>query len=113
MAAFSVPIVAGRENDFRRFIEELTSTRQDEFRDFNSRYGLSVHRTWLESSPNGSYMAVVQLEGPGADTFLEKFPKSDHPFDRWFLEQVSSIHGIDFARTGMRLPELLMDVASP
>lgn len=113
MPAFSVPIVTNRENDFRRFIEGLTSTKQDEFRDFNSRYGLTVHRAWIESAPDGSYLAVVQLEGPGADTFLKKFPKSDHPFDRWFLEQVSSIHGIDFAHTEMKLPELLMDMASP
>lgn len=113
MAPFAVPIASGKEQDWRAFMQELTGARITELRDFNSRHGLTTHRAWLEAAPDGSYLALVELEGPGAEGFLDRLATSEHPFDRWFRETVSAIHGIDFARVKMQPPELLMDSVAP
>jgi hypothetical protein len=35
------------------------------------------------------------MEGPGEQEFDAKVARSDHPFDRWFLEQLGEVHPID------------------
>lgn len=52
-------------------------------------------------------MVAVYLEGPGADTAIERMVSSTASYDRWFIEQASAVHGVDFRASAPPKPELL------
>ncbi len=75
--------------------------------DFNKRYGLTRHAGWLAQTPDGP-VAVVLHEGPGGANMLQDLATSDHEFDASFREQISKIHGIDFAAPPPGAPPALV-----
>jgi hypothetical protein len=93
--ALATPIIEGREEDWKDFMRQLAGPRADEFQDMNRRYGLERHEAWLQESDDGPALSIVFMEGPGAQEFDAKVARSDHPFDRWFLEQLGEVHPID------------------
>lgn len=97
MAAIAIPLVPEKVESWKAFAREITGPRGDEFTDFNERMGLTAHRVWLMQSPQGP-LAIVVHDGPGADTFPEQLAKSDYPFDRYFLAQISEAHGADLSQ---------------
>jgi hypothetical protein len=50
-----------------------------------------------QQNPDGSQLAVVVLDGPGASEFLGNLATSDHAFDTWFRTNVEDIHPMDFS----------------
>lgn len=96
MPAMAAPILPDKMDTWLAWSQELAD-RADEFTDHNRRMGLTHHRAWLQRNPDGSAMAVVMHEGPGAETYLEKVAASDHAFDAWFRDKVSEIHGMHIA----------------
>lgn len=110
MGSFVQRIVRDKVEDWKAFTRELSGPRRDEFRDMNRRYGITSHRAWLEIDAKGDAYAVVELEGEGAETFLQGLASSTEPFDAWFRERVTELHGIDFAElaSGTSL-ELVID----
>jgi hypothetical protein len=97
MGLVLVPIVPEKLESWKEWINEISTTKIDEFNDFNSRMNLSGHKVWLAQTPGGP-MAVVSHEGPGGDEMMQKLAASDHPFDQWFMERVSEFHGMDFSQ---------------
>src|SRR6476646_6284831 len=77
------------------WLAERGGARKAGLDDMNARLGLHEHRAFLQPLPDGSYLVLVMVEGPGADTFLASAGQSDHEFDRWFIASVSDLHGID------------------
>jgi hypothetical protein len=63
----------------------------------NERMGLTTHAAWLQQNPDGSQLAVVVLDGPGAPGFLGKLATSDHEFDTEFRASAEDIHPMDFS----------------
>ena len=84
MGLVVAPILEGKLEAWKSWNGELTSSRKNEFDEFNQRYGLSRHDIWLVEAPNGA-MAVVLHEGPGADSFMQKLGQSDNSFDQWMV----------------------------
>lgn len=97
MDAFAVPIKPGKSEVWKTWIGELTGSRKAELEEMNERYGLTTHAAWLQSNPDGSELAVVVVDGPGASEFLGKLAGSDHEFDTWFRSNVEDIHPMDFS----------------
>jgi hypothetical protein len=63
----------------------------------NQRFGLSTHAVWHQANPDGSDLAVVVIDGPGAESFLGDLARSDHPFDAWFRSSIEDVHPMDFS----------------
>jgi hypothetical protein len=95
--AFAVPIKPGKEESWKSWTSELTGARKADLDDMNSRLGLTTHAAWLQANPDGSHLAVVVIDGPGAPEFLGKLATSDHEFDTWFRSNVEDIHPMDFS----------------
>ena len=83
---FSFPIKEGKLDAYKQWGIEL-SRRTEEIVDFNQRYDLTRHASWLASMPSGT-CGIVLLEGPGAETLNQKLAESEHQFDRWFQEWI-------------------------
>jgi hypothetical protein len=108
------PLAEDKVESWKAFARELVERRADEVQDMNERYGLTSHRAWLETSGDGNHYVVVEIEGKGAEKFLQRLAKSDHPFDVWFRAQISDAHGIDFENPPrVKPPELFLDAHSP
>jgi len=97
MAGMAVPLLQDKVATWRAWANELQGSRRSEFNEFNQRMGLTEHRAWLTQQPDGPAVVVVH-DGPGADGFLEKLGTSDHPFDKWFRDNISECHGVDFSK---------------
>ena len=97
MEAFAVPIKPGKEATWKSWAAETNGARKAEFDEMNQRMGITTHAAWLQQNPDGSQLAVVVLDGPGASEFLGTLATSDHEFDRWFRTNVEDIHPMDFS----------------
>jgi hypothetical protein len=91
----AVPLAADKLGAWESWVEELKGPRKAEFDDMNARLGLTEHRAYLQPTPDGNFLVVVVQEGPGSDSFAENVASSDHEFDRWFMQTVADVHGID------------------
>jgi len=113
MLAMAVPLIENEVEPWKAWVRELTGPRSGEFDDFNERMGLTLHRAWLTYGPEGP-LAVVVLDGPGANDFLHELARSNEAFDKWFREHISQHHGIDFSKPGALPPsEMLLDWFAP
>jgi hypothetical protein len=107
--AFTVPILSGKLESWKKFNEEINGPRRSEFDAQQKRFGISCQMVWLQHSPQGDFVVVYQ-EGKDLDKAMGKIGASKDPFDKWFTEQVSEIHGIDFSNLPQRsLSELMLN----
>lgn len=106
MGAIAVPILPGKIDAWREWIDDLKGSRKAEFEEFNARYGLTQHRAWLQPNPDGSHLVIAVHDGPGGDGFMPKLAASDEPFDAWFRGKIEEFHGIDVSQPPGPPPEL-------
>ena len=87
----------------------MNGPRRQELTDFNRRYGLTRHASWLADTPTDP--AVVALhQGPGGDEVMPKLGPSQHEFDLWFKDKLKEVHGVDVTQPPPGpLPELYLD----
>jgi hypothetical protein len=91
----AVPLKADKLDPWESWVAELNGPRKGEFDDMNARHGLSEHRAYLQPTPDGNFLVLVMLEGPGADDFIANAMASDDEFDQWFARSVADLHGMD------------------
>ena len=95
MLAVAFPIPAGKTEQWKRFMGELTGARKAEFA--ASRRSLGVReRTFLQHTPQGD-LALITLEGDDPEMAFAEFGKRTDPFTVWFKQQVKEIHGMDLS----------------
>jgi hypothetical protein len=97
MQAMAVPIKPDKVDTWKGWCAELTGARKAEFDDMNQRLGLTTHAAFHQSNPDGSDLAVVVIDGPGASEFLPKLATSENEFDVWFRTSIEDIHPMDFS----------------
>lgn len=108
LVAAAFPIPPGNTEKWRAFQAELTGARQAEFAASRKRLGVR-ERTFLQQTPMGDFV-VVTLEGADVATVYPRLLASTDAFDRWFVERVQTIHGIDMAVVAAApLPALIAD----
>ena len=108
MAAMAIPLPDEHVEAWKEFAKQLGGPRATEFADFNARMGLKRHQAYLQQTPQG-HLVVVVHEGPGGDDFLKRVAESDHPFDSWFRQQISELHGVDYSQPAPPAPQLWID----
>jgi len=99
LLAWNVP--ADQEEPWRRFLQELSGPRHEEYAKSRRRLGISAERVWLAPNPSGGGSAVVYLEAENPEWTLERalreLAASDDPFDSWYGMQMCKLFGRDFA----------------
>ena len=108
LVAMAIPIIPGKEGEWKEWLNELRTNRHDEFE--ASRDAMKVHeRTFLQHTPMGD-MVIVTLEGEDPAAAFAKFAHGDDAFTKWFVAHVQNVHGIDLANMPEApMPELVMD----
>jgi hypothetical protein len=100
LLAWDVP--AEREEPFRRFLQELSGSRSEEYAEFRRRLGISAESIWLVPRPSGGGVAVVYLgaEDPGRALreLANELATPNSPFTSWYGTQMRRLFGCDLAR---------------
>jgi hypothetical protein len=106
---FASPILAGAEESWRRFLQELAGSRRAEYTDLRRRMGITAQRVWLLRIRSGE-MVILYLECEEPRTIAARLAASTEPFDLWLKARLVDFHGCDFARVHPGWsPELVFD----
>ena len=107
--AYSVPILPGKTEEWKRFCRELLESRRNEYEASRRRIGIKRECAYLQQTPLGD-MAVIYIEADGIARVNQSLATSDDPFDKWFRGRVLDIHGIDLTQPlpGQR-PEIVFE----
>lgn len=92
--AFTLPILPGKTEDFRRFVGEALGPRRNERIAARRRVGITKERIWIQHTPRGD-MLLLYLEMDDKTRDDRAFFTSQDPYDLWFKPQIQSITGID------------------
>lgn len=92
---FAASILPGREEEWRRFVQEVAEERLSEYEGFRRRLGISNESVWLARTRNGCETAVVYAEAEHPERIAPMLAASEEPFDLWFKERLLECHGRD------------------
>lgn len=91
---FTLPILTGKEDAARTFLNELESERKDQFAESQKRLRLYKEVWAIQQLPQGEYY-VVYFHGDSIPDAFQKFAASTDEFDVWFKQQVKETAGAD------------------
>ena|SRR5882724_7737837 len=108
LLAMAFPIAPGKTDQWTKFISELKGARRADFAASRKRLGIR-ERTFLQKTPMGD-LVVVTLEGDDPGGAFQRFGAGTDEFTKWFLAQVSAIHGMDLSKPPPGpMPEMVID----
>src|ERR671916_2194016 len=106
---FAGPILAGREEGWRRFLQELAGSRREEYEDLRRRLGVTGQKVWLVRTRRGE-AAVSYMECEEPTRIVTRLAASTESFDLWLKGKLSEFHGCDFTRPDTTWsPELVFE----
>lgn len=109
--AAAMPILPGKKEQWKKFSNELKTTRNREFSESRKKLGVQ-ERTFLQSTPQND-LVIVTLEGKDPQKAFQKLSEGTDEFTKWFNAQVKEIHGVDMTqKTALTLPELVVETES-
>src|SRR3712207_2377097 len=91
-------VSADQEEPWRRFLQELSGSRFEEYAKSRRRLGIFAESVWFAPKPSGGGAAVVFLEAEDPERALRELAESEVPFDTWYETQMRKLFGCDFAR---------------
>jgi len=110
---FAAPILPGRSEPWRRFLQEMMELRRPEYEQSRRRLGISGERAWIAETVNGA-VAVVAVITAQPEQVLARLARSDLAVDCWYREQVLALQGFDLTKPLSRAaPELVLDGVCP
>jgi hypothetical protein len=95
------PILPNREEEWRRFVQEIVEERLHEYEEFRSRLGIYNESVWLARTKTGE-TTIVYLEAKDPERIAPALTVSEKPFDLWFKERLLECHGGEVMRIPSR-----------
>jgi hypothetical protein len=93
-------VSADQEEPWRRFLQELSASRYEQYAQSRRRLGILTESVWLAPKPFGEGVAIVNLKAEDPEWVLGKLlAASDAPFDSWYGTQMRKLFGFDLARS--------------
>lgn len=104
---FVWPILAGKEEEWRRALQELEGSRSADFGQMRQDLGIDTIRVWLQRTRYGE-LAVVYLKVDDAAEAILLLADSEGTFEKWLKRRVEALHGVVVTRAGSNTaPELV------
>jgi len=98
---FAAPILPGKEEEWRRFVQEVTEELSDDYEDCRRRLGVTNESVWLVGTDGGE-TAMAYLEAGDPARVLPALRASKRPFDVWLKGRLSELHGDALAQMPRR-----------
>jgi len=91
-------VTPDHEEPWRRFLQENSDSRHEEYAQSRRRLGVSSESVWLIPKPSGGGVAVVYLEADDPERALRELAASEAPFDSWYGREMRKLFGFDLVR---------------
>ena len=91
-------VLADQEEPWRRFLQELSGARYEEYAESRRRLGVSAESVGLAPKHSGGGVALVFLGAEDSERALRELAASDTPFDSWYRKEMRRLFGCDFER---------------
>ena len=91
-------VSAEQEEPWRRFLQEISGPRYEEYAGSRRRLGILAESVWLVPKPSGGGVAVVCLEAEYPEWSLCELAASETPFDSWYSGAMLRLFGFDLTR---------------
>ena len=96
-AILLLPILPDREEEWRRFAQDLLGDCLGEYEGLGRRLGIRGVRVYLtRMSLREVIVAFVEAEDP--EEAFRRLVASEEPFTKWFKEKLVELHGYDLRR---------------
>ena len=96
-------VSADQEEPWRRFLQELSGSRFEEYAKSRRRLGIFAESVWFAPKPSGGGAAVVFLEAEDPERALRELvaepAASETSFDSWLRRRMHELFGCDFVRS--------------
>ena len=79
----AAPLLPGGLEKWKKMVNEIKGPRKNEYQAARKKMGIKHERVWLQQTAQGEF-TLVSFEGTDTSKVLEKFLKSQDPFDKWF-----------------------------
>jgi hypothetical protein len=103
--AFAAPLAPEKTDRLREFAAELTGIHAQEYADSLRQLGVGV-TLFLQRSADGDLLITI-LEGREPAAALGRMAASEHPFERWHVQQIADLYGMDLSQTSLSATEHL------
>jgi hypothetical protein len=101
------PILPGKAEAWRRFMQEIGGARRQEYEASRRRLGIRAERAWI-SETRWRTIGIMLIEGEALEQALAALAHSDQPFERWFRDQLLTLQGLDLTQLDLAfLPDLI------
>jgi hypothetical protein len=107
LMAVAIPLLPGKIDEWRKWVDELNGPRRQEFIDSRRRAGVR-ERTFLQRTPMGD-LVIVTVEGEDPGRAFGQMMSADDAFGTWFGERAREFHGDVPAPTTEAPSELVLD----
>jgi hypothetical protein len=91
-----------QEEPWRRFLQELSGSRFEEYAKSRRRLGIFEESVWFAPKPSGGGAAVVFLESEDPERALRELVAElaapETSFDSWLRRKMHELFGCDFAQ---------------
>jgi hypothetical protein len=102
------PILPGKAEAWRRFMQEMWGSRRREYEASRRRLGIQVERAWISETRRRT-LGIILIEADHPEQAWATLASSNHPFDCWFREQLLTLQGLDLTRPDPAfLPDLVL-----
>jgi hypothetical protein len=92
-------VSADQEEPWRRFLQELSGSRFEEYAKSRRRLGIFAESVWLAPKPSGGGVTVVFLEAEDPERALRQLvaelAASETSFDGWLKREMYELFGCD------------------
>ena len=95
LLAWNIP--ADQEEPWRRFLQEISGPRNEEYAKSRRSLGILAESVWLVPKPSGGGVAFVYLEAEDPERALRELAASEDPFDWWYGMEMRRLFGCDFS----------------
>ncbi|MBI1878424.1 MAG: hypothetical protein HYR94_09390 [Chloroflexi bacterium] len=103
------PILPGKSEAWRRFAQELMTSRYGEYEELRRRLGITEEQVWLAETLAAA-VVVIKIEARQPEQLIDQLASADRPFDRWLREQLLVLQGVDLTRLYL---DLILDWRKP
>ena len=88
----SAPLLPGKEEEWRRFVQEVIEERLPEYERLRQRLGIRNESVWLART-NAGETVIAHLEADAPEWIAPTLAASTDPFDVWLKERLLEVHG--------------------
>ena len=93
-ALFALPILPGKTEAARAFLQEAGGPRLHELTECGRGMGIPKEMWAIQQTPQGDLL-IAYVAGENLAQAFEQFAASQDEFDRWFKQQVQETTGAD------------------